>query len=124
LIVDDEPDTRELLAHRFTQCGAQVRLAASADEALAMFKAWNPAILVSDIGMPGGDGYRLIRDIRSWESEHGGCIPAVALTAYARREDQRRALTAGFQMHVSKPVEPTELVALVMKLVLQNTNSN
>jgi len=77
-------------------------------------------VLISDIGMPGEDGYEFIRKVREMESERGGYIPAVALTAYARGEDRVRALSAGFQMHVSKPVEPMELAAVVASFVWQS----
>lgn len=76
-----------------------------------------PALLVSDIGMPGDDGYELIRRVRALPAESGGCVPAIALTAYARTEDRMRALRAGYQMHVTKPVELAELAAVVASLV-------
>ena len=113
LVVDDEPDTCELLRFVFNETGAIIQIAGSAQEALQIFDEWNPDILVSDIGMPEVDGYELIRVIR--EERHSR-IPAVALTALARIDDRVRALTAGFQMHVSKPVEPVELVTIVASL--------
>jgi len=76
-----------------------------------------PDVMVTDIGMPGEDGYSLIRRVREWERERGGYTPAVALTAYGRVEDRMRALNAGFQMHVPKPVEPAELTVVIMSLV-------
>lgn len=78
-----------------------------------MLASWRPAVLISDIGMPVADGYELIRRVRELAPEFGGRIPAIALTAYARVEDRMRVLTAGFQMHVAKPIEPAELVAVV-----------
>jgi CheY-like chemotaxis protein len=117
LVVDDEPDTRELITFVLEHSGAQAISAASAGEALLAFEQWRPDVLVSDIGMPQEDGYTLIRKLRARESKQGNLIPAVALTAYAREEDYRQAMEAGFQRHISKPVEPTELVAVVAHLV-------
>ncbi|RYG69384.1 hybrid sensor histidine kinase/response regulator [bacterium] len=117
LLVDDEADSRMLLQVVFEGCNAQMELAASAAEAFEKFKTFQPDILVSDIGMPGEDGYSLIKRVRAWEQEQGtNRTPAVALTAYARVEDRVRALRAGFQVHVPKPVETTELLALVASL--------
>jgi CheY-like chemotaxis protein len=117
LVVDDEPDARELLKMGLENCGAQVTTAASAAEALAAIKDRIPDVLISDIGMPGEDGYDLIRRLRSLRPEYGGRVPAIALTAYARSEDRLRALRAGYQMHVPKPVELAELAAVVDSLV-------
>jgi signal transduction histidine kinase/CheY-like chemotaxis protein len=116
LVVDDEPDTLETLQHVLEACGAEVRTAVSAQEALAILAEWRPDLLVSDIGMPGEDGYELIRKVRALAPDQGGQIPALALTAYARVEDRLRVLGAGFQMHVAKPIEPAELVAVVGSL--------
>ncbi|MBS1810644.1 MAG: PAS domain S-box protein [Acidobacteria bacterium] len=116
LIVDDEADARELLQVVLEQCGAEVQAVASVRAAMETLRQWPPDVLVSDIGMPGEDGYALIRQIRSLPSPEGGRIPAAALTAYARSEDRLRALKAGFQTHVAKPVEPMELVAVVASL--------
>jgi PAS domain S-box-containing protein len=117
LVVDDEVDTREMLTVVLGQCNVVVRSAGSAAEALAVLDEWNPEVLVSDIGMPGEDGYDLIRKIRSRPAALGGGVPAVALTAYARFEDRMKALSAGFQMHVAKPVEPAELVLVIHSLL-------
>src|SRR5262249_6386071 len=116
LVVDDEPDSLTLIKTIFEQCGATVKTATSADEALEILKEWTPSILVSDIGMPGRDGIDLIRYIRSLDEAKGGKIPAVALTAFARVEDRMKALAAGYQMHVPKPVEPSELITIVSNL--------
>lgn len=116
LVVDDEADARELLSTVLQECGAMVTTAASVTEAIAAIEQLQPDILVSDIGMPGEDGYSLIRRIRAMEAHNGARIPAVALTAYARVEDRTRALAAGFQMHIAKPVNPTELVAVIANL--------
>jgi PAS domain S-box-containing protein len=117
LVVDDEPDTREMLRAALAECGADVSLAASTAEALVAIGARVPDVLISDIGMPEEDGYQLIRRLREMPAETGGKVPAIALTAYARVEDRMHALRAGFQMHVPKPVELAELVAVVSSLV-------
>ncbi|MGH9870998.1 MAG: ATP-binding protein [Pyrinomonadaceae bacterium] len=117
VIVDDEPDTRELLRTGLSQCGAEVTVVSSAAEAFEAVAADPPAVIISDIGMPAEDGYDLIRRLRALPAERGGKVPAVALTAYARVEDRLKALRAGYQMHVPKPVELTELIAVVGSLV-------
>ncbi|HZN00673.1 MAG TPA: ATP-binding protein [Pyrinomonadaceae bacterium] len=117
LIVDDEPDTRDLLRQGLEYCGANVRLAGSAAEAVDAIVAEIPDILISDIGMPGIDGYDLIRQIRELPADAGGKVPAVALTAYTRVEDRLQALRAGYDMHVPKPVELAELVAVAASVV-------
>jgi PAS domain S-box-containing protein len=117
LIVDDEPDTREMLKVGLGRCGAHVRIAGSVAEALEALEADVPDVLISDIGMPGEDGYSLIRKIRALPAERGGKIPAIALTAYARTEDRLQALRSGYQMHVPKPVELAELVTVVSSLI-------
>jgi len=116
LAVDDEEDTRELLRSVFEHCGAKVTTAASAAEALTLLEETRPDVLISDIGMPEEDGYELIVKVRALPVERGGKTPAVALTAYARAEDRLRALRTGYQMHVPKPVELAELVAIVARL--------
>ncbi|HEX8247829.1 MAG TPA: ATP-binding protein [Pyrinomonadaceae bacterium] len=119
LIVDDEESTRELLKLVFENCRAAVEIAASAAEALEKVKKMPPHVMVSDIGMPGEDGYALMQKIRAWEKEAGRekPIPAIALTAYARPEDRQKALDSGYQVHISKPIEPVELTKLVENLV-------
>ncbi|MFY0540625.1 hybrid sensor histidine kinase/response regulator [Nannocystis pusilla] len=116
LIVDDERDTREMLGMLLRRCGVEVSLAASAAEALRLIESERPDVLVSDIGMPGEDGYSLLEKLRKLPRESGGNLPAVALTAYARSEDRTRALLAGFNNHVAKPVEPLELLAVIASL--------
>jgi len=116
LVVDDEADARELLITVLEESGAQVRAVGSASEAMRSLEEFKPDILVSDIGMPGEDGYTLLRKIRALKPENGSQIPAAALTAYARAEDRTQALLAGFQIHISKPVEPAELIAVVASL--------
>lgn len=121
LVVDDEADTRELLKTGLESCGAQVTLAASAAEALEALENAVPDVLISDIGMPGEDGYDLLRHIRSLPPERGGKVPAIALTAYARVGDRLKALRSGYQMHVPKPVELAELVAVADSLVSRSS---
>lgn len=117
LAVDDEPDTRELLKAGLGQCGADVSVVGSASEALEALAVEVPDLLISDIGMPDEDGYELIRRVRALPAESGGKMPAIALTAYARAEDRMQSLRAGYQMHVPKPVELAELVAVAASLV-------
>jgi len=117
LVVDDDPDARELLSTILQQAGGEVVSAGSADEALAVFERRRPDVLVSDIGMPDGDGYSLIRRVRLLEDDSGTRVPAVALTAFARAEDRSQALRCGFQAHLPKPIEPGELTALIARLI-------
>jgi signal transduction histidine kinase/ActR/RegA family two-component response regulator len=116
LLVDDDRDTLNMLAAVLTACRATIHTASSADEALEALRWFRPDVLVSDLAMPGEDGYSLIKRLRAHEGEAGGKIPAVALTAYVRVKDRTRALAAGFNMFVPKPVEPTELIAAVASL--------
>src|SRR5437762_3247465 len=112
LVVDDEIDARDLVAAVLGKCGASVRLASTVDEAIARIRERRPNVLLSDIGLPGDDGYELIRRVH----EIDPAIPAAALTAYATPQDVRRAIEAGFQAHVAKPVEPSDLGVLVASL--------
>ena len=112
LVVDDEADTRDLLKQGLEYCGAKVRVAGSASEAVDSLMESVPDILISDIGMAGVDGYELIRQVRGLPGDRGGRVAAIALTAYTRIEDRLHALRAGYDMHVPKPVELTELVAV------------
>jgi len=116
LVVDDEPDARELIAEVLEQCNAAVSSAASVREALAEVERARPDVVLSDIGMPGEDGYDLIRELRAREKEAGGRLPALAVTAFASPQDRERALTAGYDVHLPKPVDPPELVEMVAKL--------
>jgi PAS domain S-box-containing protein len=116
VVVDDEPDARALLKRLLNDCGATVLLASSAAEAVELVERERPDVLVSDIGMPHEDGYKLLQRVRALGPSKGGAVPAIALTAYARAEDRVKAVRAGFQMHVPKPVEPTELVAMIETL--------
>ncbi|MBV9123138.1 MAG: response regulator, partial [Planctomycetes bacterium] len=116
LVVDDEPDAREVVALVLEQSGAEVAAFGTAQEALEAIESVRPDVLVSDIGMPGEDGYSLLRRVRALGPARGGQVPAVALTAYAKVEDRKRALASGFARHIPKPVEPADLIATVAKL--------
>jgi CheY-like chemotaxis protein len=117
LVVDDEQDAREVLAEVLQRASARVITAASAAEAMHLLVRHRPAVLVSDIGMPDEDGFMLMRRVRALPADRGGRIPAVALTAYARPVDRQQALTAGYDIHLGKPIDPTELVGAVAGLV-------
>ncbi|WP_375470642.1 response regulator [uncultured Nostoc sp.] len=117
LVVDDQADTRNFLSFMFEEYGAIATAVASVDEALTVIEQAKADILISDIGMSEQDGYTLIRKLRSLEPEKGGRIPAIALTAYTREEDRLEALTAGFQQHLSKPIDPTKLIAMVVNVL-------
>jgi PAS domain S-box-containing protein len=116
LIVDDDLDSREVLATLLALRAAEVKTAGSVIEALDALSYWKPDVLISDIGMPGQDGYDLIKAIRSRGAQDGGQVPAIALTGYATLQDGERALSAGYHTHVAKPVEPRNLVDLIARL--------
>jgi hypothetical protein len=116
LIVDDDGDTRALLRAMLESRGATVSTARSAPEALSVIASAKPDILICDIGMPGEDGYDLIRQVRELPGARHASIPAVALTAYARREDVGRAIEAGYQVHLAKPVDPQALARVLFAL--------
>ncbi|MDQ2870970.1 MAG: response regulator [Acidobacteriota bacterium] len=116
LVVEDEPDGRELLVEMLGSAGARVTAADSVRAALEIFAKTPPDLLVSDIGMPGEDGYALLRAVRAMPLESGGAVPALAVTAYAREEDRLRALSCGFQGHVAKPIDPDELVRQIARV--------
>jgi CheY-like chemotaxis protein len=123
LVVDDEPDARRLLAAILKPCKARVTAAASAAEAIQTLDWLQPDIIISDIEMPGEDGYSLISKVRALENEQNQVrVPAIAVTAHARPEDRLRALSAGFQSHVSKPLEPIELVTVIASLVTRKNS--
>ena len=117
LAVDDEVDTRDMIKAVLEEFGANVLTAGSAKEALEALPGWKPDVLICDIGMPHEDGYALIRKVRETEAKQGGNTPAIALTGYARIEDRMRALAAGFQMFIPKPVEANELTTTVANLI-------
>jgi PAS domain S-box-containing protein len=116
LLVDDEADAREMIAAILIEAGAEVITASAARQGLELLTQTKPDALISDIGMPGEDGYELIRNVRTLSAEQGGQVPAIALTAYARTQDRLKVLSAGYQMHVPKPVEPVELATVVASL--------
>jgi len=116
MVVEDEADSREILSTMLREWGAEVTTVRSAPEALSALAAGAPDVLVSDIGMPGMDGFELIRELRRRGSGNGGSVPAIALTAYAGEESRREALAAGFEEHVAKPAEPQQLLAAVARL--------
>ncbi len=116
LLVDDEPDTLEILRVMLNQFGANVRGAGSTSDAFQAFLTWKPDVLVSDLGMPGEDGYDLIGKVRALTADQGRDTPAAALTAHVRDEDRMHALAAGYQTHIKKPVDPTKLAAAVASL--------
>jgi PAS domain S-box-containing protein len=113
LVVDDEADARNLVQQLLEECGARIFTAAGVDQALALIRRERLDLLVSDIGMPGTDGYELLERVRDLEDPAAASLPAIALTAFARSEDRTRALRSGFLLHLSKPVEPAELIATV-----------
>jgi signal transduction histidine kinase/ActR/RegA family two-component response regulator len=121
LVVDDEQDARELLSEILSNAGVIVRTAPDADVAMRELESFVPHILVCDIGMPGVDGYSLMQRIRALPADRGGRVRAAAVTAYARGDDRRRALAVGFNLHLSKPVDPTELIVSVARLAERYT---
>uniref|UniRef100_B8HTK5 Circadian input-output histidine kinase CikA n=1 Tax=Cyanothece sp. (strain PCC 7425 / ATCC 29141) TaxID=395961 RepID=B8HTK5_CYAP4 len=116
LVVEDHPDSRTMLQSLLEEAGASVVTASSAAEAIEILQDVQPNVLVSDIAMPGSDGYGLIRQVRAWESQGGGHIPAIALSAYAKPEDQTQSLLAGFEIHLAKPVDATVLISAIAQL--------
>ena len=118
LVVEDEPLTREALTALLTQAGAEVGASASAAHALEVLRTWKPAVLVADIAMPDEDGYTLLRKVRALGREEGRDVPVLALTAHARPEDRERALAAGFQAYLAKPVDPPTLLEAIAELAL------
>ena len=118
LIVDDHADSRDLFATVLSRRGAEVTAVDSVREGLAAARRVRPDVIVCDLAMPGDDGFALIREIRSRPGDQGSVVPAVALTAYARPEDRERALAAGFQVHLSKPVEPRALLEAVARVAV------
>ena len=119
IVVDDDADSRDFIAFVLEQDGAEVIALPSAQQALHEFPDAKPDVLVSDIGMPEMDGYMLMRQIRALPPDQGGKVRAIALTAYAGEGDSKQALSAGFQQHIAKPIEPNQLVQAVAKLAGQ-----
>jgi CheY-like chemotaxis protein len=116
LLIEDDPDAREVAVAGLERAGFEVRSAGSAREALSILEGWLPDVVVSDIGMPGMDGYEFIRELRSRGPDRGGHVAALALTAFARLEDVARARANGYDGHVSKPINPQELAATIVEL--------
>jgi CheY-like chemotaxis protein len=116
LLVDDEMETREIISTVVERTGAEVKACTSASEALTELADWRPDVILSDIAMPDEDGYSFISRVRSLPHDEGGNTPAAALTAYAREEDRKRALAAGYQMHIAKPIGAGQLVNMIAKL--------
>jgi hypothetical protein len=121
LVVDDELDAREPLRQALEEAGAEVLAVSSVDEVLTVLEQQLPDVIVSDIAMPGRDGYALIQSIRALSRERGGGIPTIALTAYASKEDRERALRAGYDAHLGKPVEASELIEIIASLVAKGS---
>ena len=116
LLIEDDPDAREVAVAGLERAGFEIRSAGSAREALAILEGWKPDVVVSDIGMPGMDGYEFIRELRSRAPERGGHVAALALTAFARLEDVARARANGYDGHISKPVNPKDLATTIVEL--------
>jgi CheY-like chemotaxis protein len=123
LAVDDDRDTLALLVTVLRGAGAETYAAGNATAALETFLAARPQVLVTDIGLPGQDGFALLAAIRALPAAAGGAVPALALTAYARTEDRERALRSGFQAHLAKPVRPDALLAAIAALVRRDVSS-
>ena len=121
LLVDDEPEARQILSTVITRTGAEVKACTSANEALAKLIEWKPDVILSDIAMPDEDGYSFIGKVRSLPRDKGGETPAAALTAYARDVDRRQALAAGYQMHIAKPIGASQLVTMIARLAGRET---
>lgn len=119
LVVEDDPDARELVTAILEDAGAVVESAESAATGFDAVRRFQPQLLVSDIGMPDEDGYSLIRRVRALGDDEGGTIPSIALTAYTRREDRDKAIVAGFTLHMGKPVSPLALVTAVRALAVR-----
>jgi len=121
LLVDDEPEARQIISTVIKRTGAEVKACTSAREALANLMEWKPDVILSDIAMPDEDGYSFISKVRTLPRERGGNTPAAALTAYARDVDRRQALEAGFQMHIAKPIGAGQLVTMIARLAGRDT---
>ena len=124
LIIDDDPDSRELVLMVIAQAGAEAITVASATEFLNVLESFQPDVVVSDIGMQEVDGYTLLRQVRSLSPEQGGQVPAIALTAYAGEIDRQQAIAAGFQKHIVKPIEPDKLVVAIVSLLNRQELNN
>jgi CheY-like chemotaxis protein len=123
LVVEDDIETRDILATILERAGFSYRVATRASEALTVLDDWQPDVIVSDIGMPDMDGYAFVRELRARPAAQGGHIPALALSAFARAEDRELALRSGYQAHIAKPVEPADLVKALATLTGHNVGS-
>jgi len=124
LAVDDDADARDLVVFLLEDCGATVTAVSNAADALAALTLSVPDLLLSDVGMPDTDGYMLLRQVRALPADRGGLVPAIALTAYAGEIDYRQALAAGFQRHLSKPLDPDKLLQAMVDLLVERSNKN
>jgi CheY-like chemotaxis protein len=118
LVVDDDPDARDLLTALLEARGVEVRTAASAREGLLVLENELPDVILSDLAMPDQDGYDLIRELRRRSAASGGLVPAIAVSAYARAEDSSRSLASGFQIHLTKPIDPNALYSAIERLAI------
>ncbi|HTN86863.1 MAG TPA: response regulator, partial [Sorangium sp.] len=116
VVVDDEPDMRELMTRLLAGAGAEVRVAGVARDGFDLVEPWRPDVIVSDIGLPGEDGHALIRRVRALPAERGGKTPALALTAYAGQGAREQTLSEGYQVHIAKPVDPATLIEVIASL--------
>jgi CheY-like chemotaxis protein len=123
LVVEDDTDGRELMSAVLLDAGAVVESAASVPEGFEILRRFHPDLLLSDIGMPDEDGYSLMRRVRALSTAEGGAVPAIALSAFTRPEDQSKALSAGFSLHIGKPVIPAELVRAAHALIASKRSS-
>jgi CheY-like chemotaxis protein len=123
LVVDDDHDSLDLLHSVLVSFGAEARECESASEGLTVVQEWRPHVLISDIEMPGEDGYTFIRKVRALDFTNGGKTPALALTAYGRVEDGLRTLSAGYNMHAPKPVDPAELGVIVASMAERSSGA-
>ena len=124
LVVDDEPDARELMKTALERRGIEVTTAIDTNEALETLKRERPDVIISDIGMPGLDGYTLIRRVRQLTEEEGGRTPAAAVSAYVGEESRQQALEAGYELYVTKPLDPDELINVVQRLAKSRTQDS
>lgn len=121
LVVEDEPDTRELLVYVLEACKARVHAAAGAEEARRILDVHTPNLIISDIGMPDEDGYAFLESVRALPDREKRRIPAIALTAFTRKQDEARARRAGFDVHMAKPVQPRVLAQAAAQLAVRNS---
>ena len=124
LVIDDEPDALEVVRHLLQACGARTLTAANAKEGLLLLQKDCPDVIINDIGMPNIDGYELIRCIRALDNKRNSNVPAIALSAFTRREDQEHAFEVGFNAYLAKPIEPSELVKKILDVARHGQTAN